>query len=134
MGLFKGGDWAEAELAKAIAKRGTAAEATIVSMRETGQTRAEGAARQVAFELSFATAEGRPVHLSTQQFMNDITMSGLAPGEPERILYDRESPLRVIVQLPPKYVFVRNPNMAFDGKPVVAVLAAEAKQRDLTSD
>jgi len=134
MGLFTRSDKAETELAKAIAKRGSPAEATILSMRETSDTRADGAARQVEFELSFTTAEGVPVRLLTRQFMNDITLTGLAPGEPASILYDRDAPTRVIVQQSPKYVFVRNPNKSFDGKPLMAVLAAEAERRGLTSD
>jgi len=48
MGLLTRSDKAETELAKAIAKRGSPAEATILSMRETGETRADGAARQVS--------------------------------------------------------------------------------------
>jgi hypothetical protein len=134
MGLFRRKDKAEAELAKAIAKRGSPSEATIISMGETGQARAEGVAREVEFELSFTTAEGAPVRVVTRQFMNDITLTGLAPGEPARILYDRDEPTRVIVQQSPKYVLARNPNMAFDGKPVIAVLAAEAERLGLTND
>jgi hypothetical protein len=133
MSLFKRGDRAEADLAKAIAKRGSPAEGTIVSMRETGEARAEGVARQVEFELSFTTAEGASVRAVTRQFMNDITLTGLGPGEPVRILYDRDEPTRLIVQQSPKYVFVRNPNAAFDGRPLIAVPVAEAEQRGLTA-
>jgi hypothetical protein len=47
---------------------------------------------------------------------------------------EEQRPTRVIVQQSPKYVLLRNPNMAFDGKPVIAVLAAEAERLGLTND
>lgn len=134
MGLFGRGDKGEAELAKAIAKRGVPIEASIVSMRETGETRKDGLARQVEFELSFSPSDGGAVRVTTRQFMNDLTLTGLAPGEPVSILYDRDDPNRVLVQQSPKYVFVRNPNMAFDGNRVIAVTVAEANERGLSPD
>jgi hypothetical protein len=47
-------------------------------------------------------------------------------------MYDRSDPAALIVMQSPKFVFVRNPNAAFDGKPMRAVPAAEA--RDLPQD
>lgn len=118
----------EKELAKALAQRGQSATGTVVSMRETGRTRSDGAASEIDFALRFSTGDGRAVEVGVQQFMNGVTLTGLAPGEPVTLMYDRDDPSRVMVQQSPKYVFVKNPNQAFDGNSVVAVPVAEAGQ------
>jgi hypothetical protein len=62
MGLFGRQGNPEAELAKALAKRG-------------GTTR-----------------------VATTQYMNRFTLHGLAPGEPARVMYDREDPRKLLVE------------------------------------
>ena len=127
MGLFsKGKDGAagaEKELAKVIAKRGTLGEATITAMAATGQVRAGGEAKEIEFSLSLKVGQTiyEPV---VRQFMNDLSLTGLAPGEPVRVMYDRNDPAVLIVMQSPKYVFVHNPNAAFGGPTMIAVPAA----------
>ena len=58
--------------------------------------------------------------------MNDLSLTGLAPGEPVSVLYDRDDPATLIVMQSPKYVFVHNPNAAFGGPTMIAVPATDA--------
>jgi hypothetical protein len=97
MGLLNRKHDPEKELAKALAKRGVPGRATVIAMRETGAER-EGVAREIEFTLAL---EGREV--THRQFMNRYTLHGLAPGEPARVLYDREDPTRLIVHGHPRY-------------------------------
>ena len=78
--------------AKAIATRGVAARAHIEAMNETGQTRGEVA---------------REIEVVTQQFMNDLTLTGLTPGEPASISYDGTNPTTVLVHGSPKYRIIQ---------------------------
>jgi hypothetical protein len=127
MGLFgKGKDGAagaEKDLAKAIAKRGAPGQATITAMTATGQTRAGEAAREIEFSLRMEVA-GATYEPVVRQFMNDLTLTGLAPGEPVSVMYDRDDPALLIVMQSPKYVFVHNPSAAFGGATMIAVPAA----------
>ena len=133
MGLFgKGKDGvtgAEKDRAKAVAKRGVPGEATITTMTPTGQTRGDGVGKEIEFSLRLEVA-GTAYEPVVRQFLNDLTLTGLAPGEPVSVLYDRDDPANLIVMQSPKYVFVRNPNAAFGGPTLIAVPAARAEGRD----
>jgi hypothetical protein len=65
-----------------------------------------------------------------RQFLNDLSLTGLAPGEPVSVLYDRDDPAALIVMQSPKYVFVHNPNAAFGGPTMIAVPTARAGGQD----
>jgi hypothetical protein len=127
MGLFgKGKDGAaaaEKDLAKAIALRGARGEATITAMTATGQARDGGAAREIEFTLRLEVA-GTAYGPVVRQFMNNLSLTGLAPGEPVSVMYDRDNPAVLIVMQSPKYVFVDNPSAAFGGPAMIAVPAA----------
>ncbi len=125
MGLFgKGKGGAEKDLAKAIAKRGAPGQAMITAMSTTGQTRSGGAAKEIEFRLRLEVA-GTAYEPVVRQFMNDLSLTGLAPGEPVSVLYDRDDPAVLIVMQSPKYVFVHNPDAAFGGPTMIAVPAAD---------
>lgn len=79
------------EVAAALAQRGVAGRATVVSMRETGWAR-EGAPREVEFTLALELSDAGPLHVVHRQVMTRWTGHGLAPGEPVRVLYDSENP------------------------------------------
>jgi hypothetical protein len=123
MGLFGKSKGAEKDLAKAIARRGAPGEAVITAMTATGQARPGGAAREIEFSLRLEVA-GTTYEPVVRQFMNDLSLTGLAPGEPVRVLYDRDDPAVLIVMQSPKYVFVDNPGAAFGGPAMIAVPAA----------
>jgi hypothetical protein len=129
MGLFgkdkSGGAGAEKDLAKIIAKRGAPGAATIVAMAATGQARAGGLAKEIEFRLRLVVA-GTTYEPVVRQFMNDLSLTGLAPGEPVSVMYDRDDPAVLVVMQSPKYVFVRNPRAAFGGPAMIAVPAAGA--------
>ncbi len=127
MGLFgKGKGGAEKDLAKAIGKRGVPGQAMITAMSTTGQTRSDGAAREIEFSLRLEVA-GTTYEPVVRQFMNDLSLTGLAPGEPVSVLYDRDNPAVLIVMQSPKYVFVNNPSAAFGGPAMIAVPAADTR-------
>jgi hypothetical protein len=130
MGLFgKGKDGAtsgEKDLAKAIAKRGVPGEATITAMTPTGQTRGGGEGKEIEFSLRLEVA-GTVYEPVVRQFLNDLSLTGLAPGEPVSVLYDRDDPATLIVMQSPKYVFVHNPNAAFGGPTMIAVPTGRAE-------
>jgi hypothetical protein len=127
MGLFgKGKAGGEKDLAKVIAKRGVLGEATITAMTATGQTRA-GGAKEIEFGLRLVVA-GATYEPVVRQFMNDLTLTGLAPREPVTVMYNRDDPAVLIVMQSPKYVFVHNPNAAFGGPAMIAVPAAGTKE------
>lgn len=109
----------ESRKAKAIAKRGVKAEARIESMGETGETRGE-VAREYEFALSFDPEGAGRVEVTTRQFMNDLTLTGLAPGEAASISYDRDDPNVVLVHGSPKYRVIQSRGE------LVAVPVAEA--------
>jgi hypothetical protein len=96
MGIFSRKSNPQADLAKALAKRGTSGRATVVSMRETGTPRADGV-KEVEFELDLAAPDGT-VRTKHRQTMNRYTLHKLAPGEPARVLYDRDDPQTLMVQ------------------------------------
>jgi hypothetical protein len=99
MGLLNRKPDPEKELAKALAKRGVPGRAIVIAMRETGEER-EGVAREIEFTLSLPAAGGEVTH---RQFMNRYTSHGLAPGEPARVLYDRDDPARLSVMGHPRF-------------------------------
>lgn len=130
MGLFgKGKGGAERDLAQAIAKRGVPGQAMITAMSPTGRARSDGAAREIEFSLRLETA-GIVYEPVVRQFMNDLSLTGLAPGEPVNVMYDRDDPAILIVMQSPKYVFVPNHNAAFGGPAMIAVPAAGAAGGD----
>jgi hypothetical protein len=99
MGLLNRKPDPEKELAKALAARGVPGRATVIAMRETGAER-EGVAREIEFTLALPAAGGEVTH---RQFMNRYTLHGLAPGEPARVLYDRDDPARLSVMGHPRF-------------------------------
>lgn len=125
----------EKALTKVLAKRGRQALATIVDMRDTGERKADGVVEIYEFTVEFTPVDGAaPVKVRSRANMNEVTLTGLAEGEPVRVLYDPEDPTQLLVQDSPNYVAIRNPNVMFDGKMVIAVPVAEAKERGLTSE
>jgi hypothetical protein len=115
---------AEKNLAKAIGKRGVPAEATITAMTATGRTRSGEVAKEIEFTLRLQV-DGTTYEPVVRQFMNDLTLTGLAPGEQATVLYDRADPNVLIVMQSPKYVFVTNPQAAFGGPTMIAVPATD---------
>jgi hypothetical protein len=97
MGLFSRKGDPEKELAKALAERGTPGRATVVSMRETGNER-EQVAKEIEFVLDLQVPEQGTMRVTTLQYMNRFTLHKLAPGEPARVIYDREEPQKLMVE------------------------------------
>jgi len=97
MGLFSRKPNPEAELAKALAQRGVPGRATVVSMRETGNER-DGIAKEIEFVLDLEVRDQGTVRVATSQYMNRFTLHKLAPGEPARVMYDRDDPEKVLVE------------------------------------
>jgi hypothetical protein len=97
MGLFGRKGSAEGELAKALAKRGVPGRATVVSMTETGNER-DGVAKEFEFVLDLEVPAQGTVRVETSQYMNRYTLHKLAPGEPARVMYDRDDPRKVLVE------------------------------------
>ncbi|HST41750.1 MAG TPA: hypothetical protein VLK58_19680 [Conexibacter sp.] len=102
MGLFSRKPNPEKELAAALAKRGVGGRATIVAMRETGSIRQE-VAREIEFTLDLALPDGATARTVHRQYMNRYTLHGLAPGEPVRVLYDRDDPQTIMVRGHPRF-------------------------------
>jgi len=71
--------------------------ATVVSMRETGNQR-DGVAKEIEFVLDLEVPDRGNVRLTTLQYMNRYTLHKLEPGEPARVMYDRDDPQKVLVQ------------------------------------
>jgi hypothetical protein len=97
MGLFGRKGSPDKDLAKVLASRGTQGRATVVSMRETGIER-DGVAKKIEFVLDLEVPDQGTVRVETSQFMNRYTLHKLAPGEPARVMYDRDEPHTVLVQ------------------------------------
>ncbi|RIK09803.1 MAG: hypothetical protein DCC49_05135 [Acidobacteria bacterium] len=122
----------EKALTRVLARRGEQTVATIIAMRDTGERKADGVVEVYEFTVEFTPAGGAaPVRVTARANMNEVTLTGLAEGEPVRVLYDPENPTQLLVQQSPKYVAIRNPNVMFDGKMVIAVPVAEAEGQDL---
>ena len=103
MGFFRRTSNArEREVAAALAKRGVGGRATIVAMAPTGATR-DDVAREFEFTLDVELPDGPPARVVHRQFMNRFTLHGLAPGEPARILYDRDDPATLMVRGHPRF-------------------------------
>lgn len=102
MGLFRRKANPERELASALARRGVAGRATVVALRETGNARAD-VAREVEFTLDLALPGGETVRTVHRQYVNRFTLHGLAPGEPARVLYDRDDPATLMVRGHPRF-------------------------------
>ena len=120
MGLFgKGKDGAtgaEKDLAKAIAKRGVPGEATIAAMTPTGQTRGGEVGKEIEFSLRLEVT-GTAYEPVVRQFLNDLTLTGLAPGEPVSVLYDRDDPANLIVMQSPSTCSSTIPTPRSAGRP-----------------
>jgi hypothetical protein len=97
LGLFGKKGNPEGDLAKALALRGTQGRATVVSMRETGNER-DGVAKEIEFGLDLEVPDEGTERVTTSQYMNRFTLHKLAPGEPARVLYDREDPTKLMVE------------------------------------
>lgn len=121
----------EKALTGVLAKRGKQAIATIIAMQDTDERSADGVVEVHEFTIEFTPLDGGAlIRASTRANMNEVTLTGLAVGEPVRVLYDPENPMQLIIQGSPKYIAIRNPNVMFDGKMVTAVPVAEAKEQD----
>lgn len=102
MGLFKRKPNPGRELAAALAKRGVGGRATVVELHATGATR-DDVAREVEFTLDLALPDGSTVRTVHRQYMNRFTLHGLAPGEPARVMYDRDDPQTIMVRGHPRF-------------------------------
>lgn len=102
MGFFRRRSKRDRELAEALAKRGVGGRATIVSMQPTGATR-DDVAREVEFTLDVELPDRQPARVVHRQYMNRFTLHGLAPGEPARILYDRDDPTTLMIRGHPRF-------------------------------
>jgi hypothetical protein len=91
----------DARVARAIAKRGIPGQATILALAATGRTRAGGAGREIVFTLRLDFG-GSAREMAVTQFMNEVAVAGLAPGEAVNIMYDRDDPATIIVLHSPK--------------------------------
>ena len=103
MGLFSRKPDPDRDRAKAIAKRGVGAKAQIEAVRATGETRGDGVGRELELTLAFTTRDGAPYRAVVKQYFNDITATGLEPGEVAEIMYDREEPSTVVVMGSARY-------------------------------
>ncbi len=107
MGLFKRRQKEEnLDLATVMARRGIPATANIVAMQATGKTKDGGAAHEYHFTLHYVPHGRGPTDVSFRQFMNELSLTGLAPGEQCTILYDRQDPKTVVVTGSPTYRIV----------------------------
>jgi hypothetical protein len=106
VGLFGRKPDPDRDRAKAIAKRGVGARAQIDAVRATGETRDRGVSRELELTLSFTTREGAPVRAVVEQYFNDITATGLDPGEVAEIMYDREEPQTIVIMGSARYRMV----------------------------
>ena len=106
MGLFSRKPDPDRDRAKAIAKRGVGAKARIEAVRATGETRGGGAGRELELTLAFTTEAGAPFRAVVKQYFNDITATGLDPGEVAEIMYDRDDPATVVVMGSARYRMV----------------------------
>jgi hypothetical protein len=97
MGLFSRKLGGDNDLAKALALRGVQGRATVVSMRETGNEK-DGIAKELAFVLDLEVPGQGTVRVEPVQYMNRYTAHKLAPGEPARVIYDRDNPQTVMVE------------------------------------
>ena len=103
MGLFSRKPDPDRDRAKAIAKRGVGAKAQIEAVRATGETRGDGVGRELELTLAFTTRDGAPYRAVVKQYFNDITATGLEPGEVAEIMYDREEPGTIVVMGSARY-------------------------------
>jgi hypothetical protein len=104
--LFRRKDKGEPDLATLIGRRGIPATAEVHAMQPTGRTKEGGAAREFDFRLTFTPHGRKPVEVSVRQFLNELGSTGLAPGAPATILYDRSDPRTVVVTGSPSYRIV----------------------------
>src|SRR3712207_5277171 len=96
MALFRRSKDPTRALAEAIAKRGVRARGTVEALTPTGEI--NGPAREIEFDITFELeGTGEPTRVKFRQWMNDPTLTGLAPGEPVDISYDRDDPTTVMV-------------------------------------
>lgn len=101
MRFFRRTSRRDRERAEALAQRGVGGRASIVAMAPTGATR--DAAREIEFTLDVELPEGPHARVVHRQYMNRFTIHGLAPGEPARILYDRDDPATLVVRGHPRF-------------------------------
>ncbi len=81
----------ERDVAAALAARGVPGRATVVALRETGASR-PGSARELELTLDVELPDGPPRRVVQRQYLSRFLRHGLAPGEPVRVLYDRDDP------------------------------------------
>lgn len=97
--MFGRGKNPDKELARAIAKRGVQARATIESIQV--------AEPKTRMRLSFTPEGGAPVVVDVEQAMPKQSLVGLEPGRPASIMYDREDPQKVVVFGSPHYKMLK---------------------------
>jgi hypothetical protein len=66
-------------------------------MRETGNER-DGIAKEIEVVLDLQVPARGTERVTTLQYMNRYTLHGLAPGEPARVMYDRDDPQKLMVE------------------------------------
>lgn len=103
MGLFRRDDDGRA---RSTAGRGVSACALVQDMRPTGETKGAGIAREYEFRLRYTPQGSPPIEVVTRQLMNDLTLVGLAPGEPASVMYDAEDPTVVVIFGSPNYQII----------------------------
>ncbi len=120
MGLFKRGeDDPDKALAKALVLRGERVEGEMLAMRETGEIKGDGLAKE--FEMTFRftpLGEPAPREVTVRQFFNDTTRTGLEAGAPATIWYDRDDPLACIVDGSPRYRITKFGAVPADAAPL----------------
>ncbi len=98
--MFGRGKDPDKELARAIAKRGRQARATVESIDTSGE--------KARMRLSFTPKGGTPVLVDVEQAMPRQTLVGLEPGKPASIMYDAEDPQKVVVFGSPHYKVLKS--------------------------
>lgn len=119
MALFGRRKDPEHDLAKALALRGERVEAEMLALRETGETRGDGAAQQLEMTLRFTPlSEPAPREVTIRQYMNATTGTGLEPGAPANVVYDRDDPAACMVEGSPRYRITKHGAVPADAPPV----------------
>jgi hypothetical protein len=101
--LFRRRNKDEAHLANVIATRGIPGTGVLRAMQPTGRTKDGGATREFDFRVAFTPHYRTTMEVAVRQFISELNATGLAPGEPVSVLYDREDPTVAVVVGSPNY-------------------------------